>query len=158
MNQKYLKTLVRYENGFLYWKVRRSNCIRIGSRVGTAPKTGYAMTSIDNKVYKTHRLIFLYHNGWLPYEVDHANGISTDNRIENLRAATASQNQYNASMRPDNTSGVRGVVWYPQTKRWRAAIRVEKKRIHIGYFKDLKQAEIAVLAARNKHHKEFAKL
>jgi hypothetical protein len=83
--------------------------------------------------------------------VDHINGNRSDNRRINLRLATIGQNNQNLNkIKNNNTSGVRGVHWRARNKRWEARIKVQGKEIYLGYFKDIKEAEKAVVTARAK--------
>jgi len=63
-------------------------------------------------------LIFLYHHGYLPKFVDHIDGNKKNNRIENLREATKSQNAMNQKVSTRNTSGIKGVMWHKRDKKW----------------------------------------
>jgi hypothetical protein len=88
--------------------------------------------------------------------VDHANGIGGDNRRENLRVATSTQNQQNRPLTTDSASGYKGVRWYTGLEKWNARITVNKKRNHLGYFTDLLDAHRAYCEAAVKYHGEFA--
>ena len=77
--------------------------------------------------------------------VDHINNCKTNNNITNLRWATSVQNNQNASMRKDNTSGVKGVSWHKGNKKWHSQITIDGIQIHLGSFnniEDVKQARI----------------
>jgi hypothetical protein len=91
-------------------------------------------------------------------QVDHENGFGLDNRRSNLRVATPKQNQGNARIRKDNTSGYKGVGWYKAGQQWRAYITVDKRLVHLGYFIDLTDAARAYDAAALEHFGEFAHL
>lgn len=73
--------------------------------------------------------------------VDHINRNSLDNRIQNLRIATNSQNQHNTKRRVDNSSGIRGVRF--ERGRWRAQIKRNGKNFHIGSFSTSHEAKLA---------------
>ena len=75
-----------------------------------------------------------------PY-VDHVDNCKNNNNITNLRWATSSQNNQNASMRKDNTSGVKGVSWDKDTNKWRARIKIDGIQIHLGLFTNLEDAK-----------------
>jgi hypothetical protein len=156
ITQNEIKQLFNYLDGVLYWKISRSNCVRVGMRVGAKDSNGYQAATINGKHYKTHRLIFLLHYGWMPAEIDHIDNNPRNNKIENLRAATRSQNQFNAAIRCDNTSGVKNVVWAPRNKKWRVQVRHAAGR-YIRYVDDLELASLIADEARDKYHKDFAR-
>lgn len=92
--------------------------------------------------------------------VDHINGDRLDNRRENLRIATKSQNGHNQGIQRTNTSGYKGVTFHSSrgSGKWIAQIRVNGKRIHIGSFDDINVAAHEYNKAAIKHHGEFARL
>jgi len=91
------------------------------------------------------------------YVIDHINGSGLDNRRANLRLATVAQNAWNSKKR-NPRSGYKG-VWLAKDKGlWRAAIFCNRKRKHLGYFKDKVDAAKAYDKAATKLHKEFAVL
>jgi hypothetical protein len=100
----------------------------------------------------------MHHHLILPpdgYVVDHINGDGLDNRRSNLRLATVAQNAWNSKKR-NPRSGYKG-VWFAKDKRlWRAAIVCNRKRIHLGYFKNKIAAAHAYDAAARKLHGKFA--
>nr|UVM86127.1 MAG: AP2 domain protein [Bacteriophage sp.] len=65
------------------------------------------------------------------------------------------QNQYNAKKPKNNTSGVKGVYWQKQVKKWHAYCDVNGKRYHLGLFNDIERARLSVMKFREKMHKEF---
>jgi hypothetical protein len=82
--------------------------------------------------------------------LDHINRNRSDNRICNLRLASATLNAQNASVRNDNTSGVQGVSWHKASNKWVVQISKKGKSTHIGLFATIdeatearKQAELA---------------
>jgi hypothetical protein len=92
-----------------------------------------------------------------PKKVDHKDRVNTlDNRRENLRVATSAQNSQNVGKTKTNTSGFKGVSWHKQTEKWQAGIKVNYKRIHLGYFTSPAAAAIARDEAALLHHKEYA--
>jgi len=153
ITQNLVKSLFDYENGFLYWKINKGP-IKAGTKAGSLRKDNRTDISINRKLYLAHRLIFLYHHGYLPIEVDHIDTLS--NCIENLRPATHSQNGKNRKTPKNNTSGVKGVSWHKRSKKWVVSIGVNWKRKALGYFDDLDLAELVSIEARNKYHGEFA--
>jgi len=80
-----------------------------------------------------------------------------DNRKDNLRPATHSQNMCHIAKRSiSKTSKYKGVCWKKRNRRWTAAITFEKKKIHLGYFKNEIDAAKAYDEAAKKYHGEFA--
>ena len=122
--------------------------------------TSYARSHIrlpngNRKKIRMHRLLMDNPYG---VEVDHVNSNGLDNRKSNLRLATHEQNMRNASMRKDNSSGVKGVSWSEATKRWIAAIRVGGPKKYLGSFKELSDAAQAYAEASKKFHGEFGRV
>jgi hypothetical protein len=121
---------------------------------------GYVKTSLPlgngkSRTLLLHRLLMGEPEGKL---VDHKDRNPRNNRRENLRIATGSQNQYNQGMRDNNTSGHKGVHWNKRLKKWQATIRHEGKQIHLGFFTVLEAAAKAYREAALKYHGEFANL
>lgn len=90
-------------------------------------------------------------------EVDHINADRLDNRKENLRVVTRSQNMMNRRKIKAKTSVFKGVCWKKSHKSWQVAIRVNKKLIHLGYFKDEVEAARAYNEAAKNHFGEYAR-
>jgi hypothetical protein len=156
LTKKYLHTLFDYKDGNLYWKIKPSKKTKLNSLAGTFDKAGYLQIQINKKTYRAHRLIFLYHHGYLPLYVDHINGVRSNNKIENLREATKSQNSYNSKISIKNKSGFKGVSWVNSCKKWRVRIWVDKKSKSFGLFNDIDYAKFVADAMRYKYHKEFS--
>jgi hypothetical protein len=143
------------ETGNLIWKIQNQGA-RKGSIAGTLRPDGYYQIAINKKLYLTHRLVFLMHKGYLPEILDHINNDAGDNRIENLRAASRSQNAYNSKLASNNKSGYKGVFWLKKNKKWRASITFNKKAIHLGCFDNVEEAAEVVRKAREELHGDFA--
>jgi hypothetical protein len=89
---------------------------RIGKPVGAKnPKNPYRTVDVRQGGMlihlRLHRAIFLMHHGYLPETVDHINGDTSDNHIENLRAASCAENSRNTKRTTRNKSGYKGVVY-----------------------------------------------
>lgn len=82
LTQEIVREWFTYEEGFLYYKKRRGSNGEIGNRAGSPDKSGRKQIKFFNVLYKSSRLIFLYHKGYLPEEVDHKNRDCTDDKIE----------------------------------------------------------------------------
>lgn len=89
---------------------------------------------------------------------DHVNHITLDNRRDNLRKGTFSQNGINRRLQANNTSGFKGVSWFKEHQKWRADIRVNWKAIYLGMFSSREDAARAYDEAARKYHGEFAVL
>jgi hypothetical protein len=154
LSKELLHTIFEYKDGCLYNKIYRSSKSKIGDKAGTLAATGYYTTYVNSVRFSIHRLIFLMHHGYLPKVIDHINGIKTDNRIENLREATNSEN--NCNRKSNNKSGIRGVHWNKYHKKWTAVCWKDRKAYYLGHFKNIEDAKKAIFEGRKKHHKEFA--
>jgi len=156
LSQEYLKSLFDYKDGELFWKVNKGNR-KIGDKAGSINSNGYSHIKIDFCLYKTHRIIFMLNHGFMPKFIDHINGNKIDNKIENLREATSSQNNQNSQLRKDNKIGIKGVSFCNVHNKWRVAINVYGKQKSIGYFKDLELVELVAIEARDKYHGKYAR-
>ena len=155
LSQDLLHELFEYRNGKLYW--RQAGAGRsLSNPAGHSRKDGYVQIKINRKRYLAHRLIFLMHQGHLPEQIDHIDGNPANSAIENLRAATHSQNMRNSRIRRNNTSGYKGVVWHKHKNKWHAQIRINSKKKNLGYFDCPKEAHAAYCQAANELHKDFA--
>jgi hypothetical protein len=162
--QERLQELFDYRDGRLYWRERpRSDfatenaCNTWNARfAGTVAgrvngRTGYMQIGINTKLYTASRLILAYHGqdpGTL--YVDHVNGQTDDNRIENLRVVTHEENMKNQKMNSHNTSGVTGVSWHKAGNKWSAQGRLNGRSVHLGLFDTLLDA----VAARYRWERE----
>ena len=90
--------------------------------------------------------------------IDHKNRNGLDNRKCNLRICSLNDNLKNKKIYSNNTSGYKGVGWHKRDKTWLARIKVNKKYIHLGCFKDPKDAAVAYNNAASKYFGEFALL
>ena len=144
------------ETGDLIWKACKSRRVKVGAIAGSLESNGYKRLKINFKSYLVHRIVFLMHKGYLPKTIDHINGDRLDNRIENLRAVTANQNQHNRKLNSNSTSGFKGVSWCKRDNKWKATIKLEGKRINLGRFNTIEEADAVVRAAREELHGTFA--
>jgi len=112
---------------------------------------GYYYTQIDYKRYFNHRIIFLWHHGYLPDIIDHIDRCTTNNRIENLRPANKSQNNQNSGLQSNNTTGVRGLTFSKQKNKFRLSIKLNGKVKHLGFFDTIEEAKIVRDSAELKY-------
>lgn len=125
----------------------------VGRKLGTQHSTGYVVIRIKDKLYKAHRLAWLYMTGSFPsLVIDHVNRIKNDNRWENLREVSRSQNSENNPIKKSNSSGHPGVGWSRQMHKWRARITVGYKEKHLGYFDTVEEASKAYAKAASMFH------
>lgn len=117
----------------LVWKVFRAGKTGVGSIAGTDAGRYYKVGICGKRIY-THRIVWELHNGPIPQGsvIDHIDGDSYNNSIENLRLCTQSQNTKNKSKQNNNTTGYTGVVQV--RNRWKAQIQCNGKRKHLGTF------------------------
>lgn len=156
-----LRELLNYnaETGTFTWRVRMGPNAPEESKTGCANKRGNVRIKIKGRHYLAHRLAWLYvHGEWPPDEIDHINGIRSDNRIVNLRPATRSQNQRNIGRRSDNSSGVKGVTWHKHARKWQAQIQTNGKNVYLGRFDNVSDAAEAYSRAAAERHGEFANI
>lgn len=155
MNQEIVKALFDYVDGGMYWKHSRGSNAKAGTRAGRLLRTGYRSIHVSGRRYQEHRLVYLWHNGFIPKQVDHINRVKSDNRIENLRAADHSTNQMNTDT-GGSQSGLRGVRLGPKTGRWAARIYWNGKEIRIGTFATPEEASAAYKEAAKNMFGDFA--
>ena len=115
---------------------------------------GYLRIAIDGKRYYAHRLAWLFVTGsWPDNEIDHVNGIPTDNRWSNLREASSTLNKQNMRRAKSNSkSRVLGVSWDASREKWTARIRVLGSYRYLGRFSTADEAGLAYVAAKREFH------
>ena len=161
LTQKRLKELFYYhpESGDFVRLISANYNARIGDQAGCLNSAGYLCIQIDGKIYRCHRLVWLYaHGSFPPDEIDHVNGIRNDNRVDNLRFSTRSENARNMAKPVTNTSGVKGVSWHKRSGKWQANIRLNGVLKYLGYFSDIEAAAQAYADASRRLHGEFGRV
>jgi len=154
ITQKQLKKLLNYNKatGVFTWLNTRRGA-QINSIAGTLDFGGYVRIQINKKVYKAHRLAWVYIYGVSPKkEIDHINGNKKDNRICNLRDVSTSENSKNSKLYCTNTSGVVGITYNKISMKWIAQITVNYKNIRLGTFKNKKDAIESRTQANQKYN------
>jgi hypothetical protein len=137
--------------GVLYWASSPSRRAKIGAEAGCLNDYGYMRVRFRGVSYMTHRIVWLLvHGQWPEDQIDHINGVRADNRPENLRRATAAENQQNLKVRKDNTSGFPGVR--RSKSKWQAIIARGGERYHLGNFDTPEQAAAAYARAKAELH------
>ncbi len=171
ITREYLSECFSYDKktGFLHWKVRpvghfknerAMNAInsKMAGRLAQSSLNGrYHLVAVNSKFYLCHRIVwFLHHGAWPDEDIDHINGNKVDNRIENLRPVSRSQNMSNVGMQKNNKSGFIGVFWETRAGKWKAVVAKNKKNISLGLFECPVEAAIAYNEAALKYHGSYA--
>ena len=146
-----------HPDGYLIWKIKKRGVIK-GSIAGTLDTNGYRKIMINYKFIGVHRLVYLYHHGYLPAYIDHIDGNKLNNKISNLRECTSSQNGQNKKRPKNNTSGYKGVSWHIRQKKYTASIQINGKLKYLGSFAKAIDAYNAYKKAALEHYGEFARL
>lgn len=158
ITQKELKHWLSYSPivGVFEWR-RPGHRIRAGALAGCVDMaTGYVVIRVRGKSYRAHHLAWLYMTGeWPEMDVDHKDGDRNNNAFSNLRLATKEQNQWNKKAL-SGSPGVKGVTWMKAVGKWRGMVGIGGRKIHVGLFKTISEAEAAVKAKREELHGEFA--
>ena len=143
----------------IFTRVTSWGAARAGNRcVFVSKGDGYIRISVRGRQHLAHRLAWLVCYGqWPECQIDHANGDRADNRLDNLRICSISENRWNSRIRRRNTSGVKGVTWDASRKLWMAQIMAHRKKHHLGRFEKIEDAAQAYRNAAIKFHGEFAR-
>lgn len=153
LSQLDLKKILHYsaETGVFIW-INAYHKSRIGNVAGTIMKNGYSYICINKSSFRAHRLAWLYVFGmWPEQHIDHINGDKSDNRIENLREVSNSENMMNQGISVRNKSGHLGITWSESRKRWCVGLKVDGKSKNVGRFLSLFDA----ISARDRAYAEF---
>lgn len=143
------------ETGEFTWRVVTGPRAILGAIAGSRTQ-GYINISVDGRLYRAHRLAWLYvHNKWPRLGIDHINGNGLDNRLINLREATQAENTANARKKKTCKSGFKGVTAY--RSKWVATVGKAGRKIHLGCFDTREQAHAAYCSAAKRLHGEFAR-
>ena len=162
ITQAYLHTNFYYKDGMLFRKYSvANNKIKADEPAGSPHKAGsYHRICIENERYPLHRIIYMYHHGVMPRIVDHIDCDKSNNRIENLRTTDVTGNNSNKKKQKNNTSGIKGISFYPKFDRIHAQIQVRGKKIHKTYvpinIENLELAKTWLQEQRTMLHGEYA--
>ena len=120
----------------------------------------YAASRIRGRLWLMHDLIMEWANGPMPKgkEVDHRNLDGLDNRLDNLRYATSSQNAFNKVKSTRNTSGYKGVFWHKGARKWMVQVKFHNVVHYVGLFASKDEAAIAYNTKASELSAEFARL
>ena len=143
------------ETGIFTWVKRpKYSKIPVGSIAGSTLNSGHIKIQVGCVQYYSHRLAWWFVHGVIPeYSIDHINENPSDNRICNLRLDVNRENTHNRTeCNSNNTSGYKGVCWVKRAKKWSAAIAVNGKTIHLGYYDIPEEAHAAYLRSKRENH------
>ncbi len=150
-----LREVLEYnpKTGIFRWKKSNGRRAVVGEVAGAVQKNGRVHIGVDGRRYTRARLAWFYVYGvWPRLQLDHKNRVRDDDRIDNLREATAQQNSAN---RPGWGRNRKGLIQRPSGK-WRARIRFNNKLISLGEFDTEAEAAEAYRTAATKYFGEFA--
>lgn len=162
-SQQVLKQLFDYnpETGIAIWLKRKPEFINASSEVeavgkatawnnrlegkqlGTLDTNGYLKIAIFNQRFWLHRIIWKWMEGYDPDQVDHIDGVRSNNSWVNLREVSVKENAKNKRRLNRNTTGVTGVSICKRTGKYHTYIGHGDTRITLGYFADLESARNA---------------
>lgn len=115
---------------------------------GTIDYQGYRRIGLLGRIHQAHRMAWAIMTGSFPdAEIDHIDHDRNNNKWNNLRAVTGGENQRNQTIYKNNTSGVTGVCWHKQSKKWQAQVQTNTG-IFAKRFQSFNDATQAVLKAR----------
>jgi HNH endonuclease len=148
------------ETGYFIWKPRlhdkRWTRRYAGKKAGVIESSGYRQIKVCGRYRMAHRLAWLVITGKWPSEwLDHRNRDRDDNRFDNLREATKSQNH--ANRKGYSNTGLKGASRRASTGKFTSNISKNGKCHWIGTFDTAEEAHAAYAAAAAKHHGAFAR-
>lgn len=140
----------------LRWRKDGGGGNKAHSAAGLIGNHGYRVVGFARRRILAHRIVWAITYGrWPRLQIDHINGIRDDNRLANLREATARQNVCNTPARKSSKSGIKGVSQHGN--RWRASISLDGKTHRLGTFATAEEASAAYADAAQRLHGEFAR-
>jgi hypothetical protein len=151
----YLNSVLEFRNGLLYNKITRNSRAVKGELAGSISGR-YRLITLLGKPYSVHRVAYYMVHKNCPDYLDHINNDSLDNRVDNLRPVTPSQNQWNHGLNKANTSGVKGLSWAKKPQKWFACIRYNGKNKNLGYFESKELGAEFIELARELLHGNYA--
>jgi hypothetical protein len=156
--QEELLRLFTYDHntGELRWRVSLSHRSKVGTIAGGhgGVVDKRITVSINGHAHRLHRIVYKFFTGVEPLEVDHIDGNVLNNRIENLRSATRSENAANSKKHRGGTSLYKGVSRF--RGKWQATICKNGRQIHLGHYRSAELASAVYHEAAKLIHGEFA--
>lgn len=153
-----LRRIAHYdaESGVMAWAMPRKS-VPVGRVMGCLDGAGYLCVRINYRLYRVHRLIWIYVHGDIDEkaQIDHANMCRADNRLSNLRLATNTNNSQNKKAYSNNKLGLKGVSKHTQNNSYQAEIQVDGRKIKLGSFTTPEAARAAYVDASKEHFGQF---
>lgn len=142
------------ETGLLLWAIQAGRA-SVGYPAGNIKSLGYLGVQLDKVPLLVHRIVWaMEHGEWPENQIDHIDGCRSNNKLENLRPASHSQNMRNKV--GWGKSGVKGVCWIEGDKKWRASLGVGKSVRYLGQFETIEEADMAYRLAAQAQQGDFA--
>jgi hypothetical protein len=157
ITQERLKEICTYdpETGLFEGIVNRGKRYKIGMPFGKPEKKGYLQVTIDGRTYHLQRLAWLYvHGVWPEHQIDHRNGIPSDNRLENLRDANRCQQNWNKKAITGKKTP-KNVFFLKTTGKYRVRITESFKVRFLAEYETLEEASMVAVEQRRRIHGEF---
>lgn len=155
LTQERLKQILKYDpkTGIFIWSIDTSKRSKKGTVAGSKHKAnGCWQIGFNKKVYKAHRLAFLFMEGYVPEnEIDHIDRNPLNNKWDNLREASRTCNTRNRNVFKNNASGLTGVYFNKNSNKWYSQIKI-KKLFHLGTFNNIIDAVKARWNAEVQHN------
>lgn len=159
LNRDDLLEKFEYKDGLLFVKAH-SQTYRIGKKTGTFNKSGYRIVMYNGIQFMMHRVIFLMHHGYLPECIDHIDRNKSNNKIENLRACTFSQNALNRRLHKNADTKYYGLIFmnYNKQPKYIVKLSVNGKAKFFGSYISIIEAILVYNREAVRYHGEFANL
>lgn len=165
LTAEFVRAVLDYDplTGVLTWRYRpdmpkRWNTRYAGKPAGYTTPQGYIVIQIGKRVhYPAHQLAWVHFHGvWPENEIDHRYGVRNDNRINELREATDSENGCNKVMQRNNKSGFVGVHFDSQRGKYRSSANIGGRRYDFGFFNSAEEGAAARQRGIDALHGDFA--
>lgn len=158
MNNLNIKDYLQYYNetgNFIWIKSTKTNK-PLHKKAGSITTNGYLIIRFNKTRYYAHRLAWFFIYGNIPNnQIDHINGITNDNSINNLRLCSDSTNRLNTGMWKTNTTGYKGVTYSKSRNKYVAQATLQYKHYTLGYFDTAKEASNKYQEFAKNNHGEF---
>lgn len=161
LTQKQLQKELVYDlsTGEFHRRIARCNRVEIGDLVGTLDSHGYLQIRVSGRLYLGNRLAWLYMTGdWPPLDIEHRDNVRSNNRWHNLRLTTRVRNGMNRRCRKDSLTKMKNIMQCGEGGRYRVRVSVGRRRVHVGYFDTLKEAEEAHVRAAVRYYGAFGRI